>query len=379
MTRIDRYILFMFVRVLLICFGSMVGLLIVVHAFTNLDELIAYGKVRGSVAKGLFEYYGPYSLALLDRFCGLLALLAIMFVVSWLRRTNEMTVIMAAGVGPRRILVYPIVASLVLFVGMAVMRETVIPLHEEMLGKNPQDLSATHLRPVVPVYDAKYGILVGGRNLSLSTKEIRQPIFRLDGPTASIGSQLQAATGRYLAADQEHPAGYLLEGVSSPDAIDSIASILHESHPLLMTARDYPWVKSQQCFVATNVEFAELIGGNAWKQYASTFAIISRLRSASSHVSNDLRLTVHKRFVQPMLDFTMLLLGIPILLMQKDRNIFWVMGATFFTVGVFMISTMLLHNLASSSTELPPFLGAWLPVLIFGPIAFARARVAMLT
>ncbi len=379
MTRIDRYILFLYVRVLIICFSCMVGLLIIVHAFTNLDELIAYGKSRGSIPQGLFEYYGPYSLALLERFSGMLALLAMMFVVSWLKRTNEMTVLMAAGIGPRRILGYPLAASIVFFVGTAISRESVIPCYEEMLGKNPQDLSAGHLRPVNPVYDAKYGILVGGRHLSLGAKEILQPLFRLDGPAAAVGRQLQAAKGSFLAADQNHPNGFLLEGVSSPEAIDTIPSIEHESNSILMTSHDHPWVKSQQCFVATSIEFAELRVGGTWKQYASTFDMIGRLRAPSSHVQDDLRLTVHKRFVQPMLDFTLMLLGIPILLKHHDRHIFWVMGATFVTVGVFMLSTMLIQSLSVGSTNLPPYLGAWLPLMIFGPIAFARARVAMLT
>ncbi len=61
---------------------------------------------------------------------------------------NELTVMMAAGVSPQRILTFPLAASIVLFVSLAVVRESVIPRHEEMLGKNPQDLSPDHLRPV---------------------------------------------------------------------------------------------------------------------------------------------------------------------------------------------------------------------------------------
>lgn len=357
----------------------MVGLLIVVHAFTNLDELIAYGKLRGSVPKGLFEYYGPYSLAFLDRFSGMLALIAVMFVVSWLKRTNEMTVMMAAGVSPRRILVYPLAGSMVLFVLMAINREAVIPRFEEMLGKNPQDLSIGHQRTVNPLYDAKYGILVGGRHLSLGAKEISQPVFGLDGPAAAVGRQLQAAKARYLAADENHPAGFLLEKVSFPAAIDSMESVSHNSNPILMTSHDHAWLTSQQCFVVTSVEFAELTGGSSLKQYASTSELIAKIRTPSGYIGDDLRLTVHKRFVQPMLDFTLVLLGIPVLLKQQDRHLFWVMGATFLTIGIYMLVTMLVHTLASGTTNLPPYLGAWLPLIIFGPFAYARARVAMLT
>ncbi len=117
MTRIDRYILFLFIRVWVIVFLCLVGLLVIIHLFTNFEEFIEYGKTRGSLARVLFEYYGPYSLALMDRFGGMLALLAVMFVVSWLRRTNELTAMMAAGISTRRILAYPLACSVILFLG----------------------------------------------------------------------------------------------------------------------------------------------------------------------------------------------------------------------------------------------------------------------
>ncbi|HUP78657.1 MAG TPA: hypothetical protein VM260_08895, partial [Pirellula sp.] len=60
MTKIDRYLLFLYSRVFLICFLTLSGLLIVVQIFTNLDEMIAYGKFRGSFVLGLAEYFSPY-------------------------------------------------------------------------------------------------------------------------------------------------------------------------------------------------------------------------------------------------------------------------------------------------------------------------------
>jgi lipopolysaccharide export system permease protein len=86
---------------------------------------------------------------------------------------------------------------------------------------------------------------------------------------------------------------------------------------------------------------------------------------------------VHQRFVQPLLDVTLLLLGIPILLRQQERHLFWIAGATLVTVGVFVLATKLIHGMASGATSLPPYLGAWLPLLIFAPIAYARAQQAL--
>ncbi|MFZ4470961.1 MAG: LptF/LptG family permease, partial [Pirellula sp.] len=104
MTRIDRYLLFLYTRVFLICFMTMAGLLVVAHVFTNLDELIQYGRMRGNFLLALSEYYGPLTLSIFDRTCGLLTLLSEKFVVAWLYRTNEMTALLAAGISKARII-----------------------------------------------------------------------------------------------------------------------------------------------------------------------------------------------------------------------------------------------------------------------------------
>ena len=59
MTQIDRYVLFLYSRVFVICFLTLAGLLVVVQVFTNLDELIAFGETRGGFVNGLVEYFSP--------------------------------------------------------------------------------------------------------------------------------------------------------------------------------------------------------------------------------------------------------------------------------------------------------------------------------
>jgi lipopolysaccharide export system permease protein len=378
MIQVDRYILFLYLRVLIVCFACLAGLMIIIHAFSNLDELVTYGKKRGSMAQGLFEYYGPYSLVLLDRFGGMLALLATLFVVSWLKRTNEIIVMMAAGVSPKRILAMPMLGSILFFVFLAVNREVIIPRFEETLGKNPQDLSEEHLRQVRPVFDGKYGMLVGGKLLSLGAREIKQPNFRLEGPAAVVGTQIQSHTAKYLDATNDHPTGFLISELLLPTDLFSKPSVFHDSQPVLLTPVDQKWLPPGSVFLACSIEFEELLGGSTWMQYASTAAMIQRLRSPNSIVNDELRLTVHQRFVQPMLELTLLLLGIPILLKNQDRNLFWITGITVLSIGVFMLVIKVFQSMASGATPLSPYLGAWLPLIIIAPIAYARAQKAWL-
>ena len=173
MTRIDRYLIVLYLRVLVICFLSLSGLLIVVHIFTNLDELIRFSEQQNaSLATVLVEYYGPYLLWLFERLSGLIALLALLFVVAWLNRTHEFTAMMAAGVTKRRVVRPLLIASAVVILGAAATRELALPAFQDRLDRNPQDLTGDLPRPIKPTFDQDAVALLQGGHLL--------PIKRID-------------------------------------------------------------------------------------------------------------------------------------------------------------------------------------------------------
>lgn len=141
MTQIDRYVLFLYGRVFVVCFLTLSGLLVVVQLFTNVDEFIGFGKAQGGFVRGLIVYFGPQMLSLYDRLCGLITLLATMFVFAWLSRTNELTALLAAGISKGRIVTPLIIASLVMIGVAAILRETAIPKFREILSKTPPELT----------------------------------------------------------------------------------------------------------------------------------------------------------------------------------------------------------------------------------------------
>ena len=66
MTIVDQYLLFLFIKIFLVCFLSFTGLFIVVHLFSNLDELAALSKSRGW-PQLMWEFYGPRVAEVLTR------------------------------------------------------------------------------------------------------------------------------------------------------------------------------------------------------------------------------------------------------------------------------------------------------------------------
>ncbi|MCC6507815.1 MAG: LptF/LptG family permease [Pirellulaceae bacterium] len=381
MTRIDRYLLVIYFRVLSICFLSIAGLMVIVQIFNNLTEFIEYGQQQKSIVRVLIEYFGPYTLTLFDRLSGLLALMALLFAITWIYRTNEMTALLAAGVTKRRIM-RPLLIASACVIGLAgVSRELWIPSFQDRLDRKPQDLKGDLMRSVRPTADWNLGVHLQARNLLLAKRELIEPMVRIRaGALEGLGRQVLAATGSALPATAEHPAGFLLKGVHMPRDIDTIASIRSaDGKPLFLTRNDTPWLAPGECFLVTRIDFEMLRSGASWKQYASTAELISNLRSGETPNVNEVLVQIHSRFVRPLIDWTVLLLGIPVVLTRPDRHVFWVAGVCILLVGGFTAVVMGLNAAGGNGYLLSPLVAAWLPLLTVLPWSYQKTAAAMET
>lgn len=384
MTRIDRYLLTLYVRVLLICFASVSGLLIVVHIFSNLDEFVRYSENnQQSMISVLADYYGPYTLSIFERLSGLLSLLALLFVIAWLNKTNEFTALQAAGVTKRRVIRPLLIASFLVIVCAISVRELAIPHYQDRLDRNPQDLTGELPRPIRPTFDPRAVALIQGDHLLPIRSEIVGPNIKIQGGPLyeSLGNKIIASNAQYQRASTDHPSGYLLHNVSSPVNIDQLDSIIEKTsgEPLLLTSHDNDWLAPQSCFLASEIEFEMLRGGSAWKQFAATSELITHLRGENVRAGNDLRVQIHRRFLQPLNDWTILLLGIPVLLTRPDRHMFWVAGACLGIVAGFTLVVMGFAAAGGSANLLHPAVAVWTPLLVFLPWGWAKTSAAMET
>ena len=85
-------------------------------------------------------------------------------------------------------------------------------------------------------------------------------------------------------------------------------------------------------------------------------------------------MALHARMVKPLLDLTLVLLGLPIVLSQVDRNVFLSAGLCILIIGVFHLAVIVSHSFGSYRVLQPAALAAWLPVLIFAPLAVLSMR-----
>jgi len=371
---IDRYVFWTFTKIVVAAFVSFSGLYVLIDGMNSLDELHNYAKTQpGGDLQVLAEYYGPRLLNIFDQTAGLLAVLAAMLTITIMQHSQELTALMAAGVPKIRVAMPLLLGTLMIGLLGAANRELLLPQVRDQLAFNAQDLSGKLGRKLAPRYDNHTMLMFSGAKAFPKLRRIDSPQVRLTPHFSAWGKKIQAADAFQLPADGDHPAGYLFKGVTQPAELASLPSVAFEDKPNLLSPSDTPWLAAEECFVVSDLSFQQLTGDNSFRRYLSTTELIAGLNNKSLDYGADVKVTVHHRFLAPLLDFTLLMLGLPLVLGRKQRNIFVAGGVSAAVVAAFFAVTMAC-DAAAGNYLLRPALAAWLPLAVFGPIAYALAR-----
>jgi lipopolysaccharide export system permease protein len=369
MTIMDRYLLRQFLQTFLICFISMVGLFVVFHAFTNLEGFLRYADKNGGLLRIMATYYGCHTFFFFDRFVGLLTLTSAMFTMTWIQRHNEMTALMAAGVSRVRV-VAPVIGAVAAILILAVFnRELIIPRFRNELSKKPQELAGDRGREVTPQYDDVTGILIRGSLAFLAQQRLEKPSIWLPPVFDGYAKQISAKNAIFQPADSTRPAGLLMQQVECPKDLHLQPSLMFDGAPVVITPRDAPeWLEKNECFIVTNTGLEQLVNAQTWLEFASTPQLIRGLRNRSVDFGGDIRVTIHTRFVQPLLDMTLLFLGLPLVVTRGSRNVFIAMGVCGVVVTAFTLIVLAFQQLGANMA-INPVLAVWAPLMLFVPAA----------
>lgn len=373
-TRIDRYLLTLFLRTVLICFCSIAGIFVVFHAFTSMDELVKQGQAEDGLIAVMMRFYGPYMLLLFDWTGAIIALMAFLFTIGWIRRTGELTSTLAAGISHGRLLRPMIFASLAIVAVQMCNREFVLPRYRDALSMKAKSIQGDSEQSIKAKYDKINRVLIDGTSLLASAKRIREPSLRLDGDFGGYGDLMLASKAVWQAESGNSPAGYLLDQVSRPDGIDTLPSVFFNQRPVLLTHRDQAWLAPGQCFFVTSVHPDLLQTSESATRRASIIELVSRVKNPAIHSSAKLQVLLHERVVRLPLDFALILLVLPMVVNRKGRNLFVMIAGAMVTVLAFFIVKTLASAMGGSGYLASPAMAAWIPLLVIGPLAYVRFR-----
>lgn len=368
---IERYLLRQFLQTFTICFLSLAGVYIIFDAFTNLDAFMRCAR-GAQLLKLMAGYYSYQTFFFFDRTSSLLVLMSAMFTVAWIQRHQEMTALMAAGISRIRIVKPVIVAAVAITFLAAINREVFIPKFKEQLAQRPADLRGNVVEELYPLDDYTTDVIIGGKHAIVDQQKIESPDFVVPMHRPSLceyGKRWVAIAAFYQNAHGDRPAGYLMDCVLEPTDLAKKPSLLLDGKPVLITPHDRPdWIAPHQAFVVSDVTIDQLTGARTFKMFSSTWEMIRAIRSRSYDFGADIRVSIHSRIVQPLLDLTLLFLGLPLVVSKERRNVFVAIGLCMGVVTLFLIVAIGCQQLGNASLFSPAF-ASWMPLMVFVPAA----------
>src|SRR4051812_48280595 len=282
---LDRQRYWAFFKAYVVCFIALVGLYIVIDAFSNLDEFAERADGAVELFQVMTRFYLVHMSQFYDRLCGVIGMMAAIFTVTWMQKNNELLAMLAAGISTQRI-IRPVWISALLVSGLAVVNQELImpPLGEELQKSHDDD----GLRKVLVYgrYDAQ-GILIHGREADRNAKTVLA--FNATLPVGIFGTicDVEARQGRYIPeTDLASPlrGGWLLRGARLHPPVDD--ALLKESGVLtrLDSAKGFPpsvgartAFAGETYFLRSDLKFESVTRNRQWYSYSPTIDLLRGL------------------------------------------------------------------------------------------------------
>jgi lipopolysaccharide export system permease protein len=351
----DRQMIRGYFKAYFVCLTSLLSLYVVVDLFTNLDDFTHHGKGFVTTLHHIATYYGYKVTQIFDRLCEAIVLLAAMFTVAWMQRSNEQMPLLSAGVSTHRIVAPALICAGVMLTLAVLNQELVIPRVADQLGHAKDDPGGQRSLSVRGQFDGN-GVHVEGdealrRGLTVRPFRVTIP----EGAAANL-AHLIAREAHYI---PEGPRGgrWELTGTQTwPADQESIPDLLErvDAGRYLLHTRD--------------VDFDALTRNPNWYQLASTWRLYDELEKPESTRLAPMAVLFHKRLTRPLLGLLLVFLGLSVILRDQNRNVFVSSGVCLVLCGVFF-AVSYICQLLGDNDYLAPALAAWLPVLLFGPLA----------
>ncbi len=378
---LDRQRYRSFFKAYIICFVALVGLVVVIDAFANLDEFseVATGT---KLLKNMGRYYLVRLSAYFDLLSGVIAMMAAVFATTWMQRNNELIAMLAAGIGTKRV-IRPILIGAFLVNGLGIVnQEWIIPQVADELTKPPDDFAGRVVQSFRSRVDSNGIVLIGGEKGDPGTQSIVNFYAVLPEELVGTPGSIKTAEARYIpetATRSPLRGGWLLrktelapiDVVLDPRWIEKIPP--EQLIDLPRTMHGMSDLGGDTYFLRSDVTFGSLTRTQRdWFRYASTPELIRSMSDPSNAPEKtEIAVFLHGRILRPLIGLALLFVTLPQVLGRNDRNMFINLGLSLGTSALFYLVLNVTDYLGSSGM-LAPELAAWSPLIGFGTVAAMR-------
>jgi lipopolysaccharide export system permease protein len=358
--QIDRLLIIGYFKSYFICLISLLSLYVVVDLFMNLEDFAHHGDTLSAVLTHIAIYYGYRITNIYDRLSEAIVLLAAMFTVAWMQHSNELIPLLSAGVSTKRV-VRPVLLSACFMMTITVLnQEFVIPRISAELMADKDDPQGEKEVPVQGAFEPN-GIHIEGGTGTRRTMVVKPFFCLIPEGLARNTVHLTAQEARYMPPGEGERGGGWLMIDTQPDK-----NLEDWDNPQLLEKID-----TDKFFLHTReVDFDVVTRTGKWYNFASTLGLYKELQKPDSTRLATLAVLFHTRLTRPILGIILVFLGLSRILRDQNRNVFISAGECVVLCGLFFASFFVCKSLGDNDI-ISPALAAWLPVLFFGPLAFA--------
>jgi len=354
---LDRYVVKNFLTGYVIAFCVLVGLRIIVDLFVNLDEFAEHAELGTyAVLKNILSYYGLHISLYFRDFAGMITVVAAVFSLGKMVRSNELVAVMSSGVSLKRVIA-PVVFLSILLTGLLVIdQELIIPPLADKLVRDQDAIPGQETYDVWFLADGN-GSLICSQKFDVKTATFHNPtiitrsgkpgsvVWRVIGRISAEKAVYNPRTGRWDLVNGR----YTEKG--GQQATRPITSYSSDLRP-----RDIP--------VMCRSRNKTLL---SYRQLACLAAQKTKIRDLAQLYSQK-----HFHITDPLINFVMLMVSLPILVCRDPKAMKSAVVISFLVTSACFVTTFVCKILATEVVfeRVMPEVWAWLPVFIFLPVAF---------
>jgi len=361
MNTLDRYILRALATNYLIALGVMMSLYVVLDLFFNIDEFTESDGSTAQVLGDVISYYGPNLFRYFGQLSGSITLFACLITISRFRRTNELTAMLASGISLFRVAAPVIGFGLMTSLLWVVDIELAVPSVAPQLARKHDDVRLDTIEGVYFIEDGENDLLLAGEFM-VDQGVLKHLLVMERDDQGTVQSVIKADSARWEAIEG-HPFGgkwVLTEGSRNSRAPSGKDAFGPNDVSVSEPVRYY---ESE-----LNPRLIQQRQSAGWINFLSSRQLGElALRSLPPTVAVAVRQARHKRYTTPMVNMLLLLLGLPFVLNRERGNILSDAGKCMAVCGTCFVFTFMCQSAWSSNSV--SALPAWLPVIVFAPLA----------
>ncbi len=357
---LDKYVTRSFLIGYAIAFCVLIGLRVIIDLFINLDEFAEHANIGFfAIVKNILVFYGLNATLYFRDFAGMITVVAAAFSLGKMVRNNELVAMMASGISLKRVIA-PIILLSMISAGLLVIdQEFIIPPLAPQLVRSKDTLPGQESYNVRGIIDAS-GSLICTQKFDMPTVTMKNPtiVLRRQKPNSLVWDfigRIDAEEAVYnFKTNRWDLKGGLFTGIDPDKGRQRMA--FYQSD---ITPHDIP--------IRINSDNKTLL--SSWQ--------LSVLAQQGTKIKDMAQLYSQKHFriTDPIISMVMLLISLPVLVCRDPKAMKSAVMISFGLTGACFLINFVCKLFATEvifQNRIIPELWAWLPVILFLPIAIVE-------